>query len=133
MASTLLSRLFGTGSVYEALREGSDDIEASDNEDRPKVRTSVGDPTRSLPLMPIVNGLRGENDDDDVPQSMMVEDIQKRSDHSFEPSNLHSPAPDILNARHYRTSSKDLALWRWANIQNLDRFLQDVTIILRMS
>lgn len=129
MSSALLSRLFGQGSVYEALRginDGDLESEMMDEENGmsndTQSRRSMGAPyIRHEPTI----------DENEVPPSIMIEEgtnmpnyIPTSEDHGQE--SQYTRPINLGRSPFSRITPKERALWLWTNVENLDNFLIDV-------
>lgn len=131
---------------------GPDDIPIGDAESRvtspasqPRSRTPQRRPARSSRAAPYRDDAQTvpftDDTDGDVPQSLLLEDEL----HQLPPrpsEDLHTPRPVQGNQARLRIPStsqqlprsripslinpRERALWRWANVENLDNFLRDV-------
>ncbi|KAK5082129.1 autophagy protein atg9 [Lithohypha guttulata] len=100
-----------------------------------------------------VNGLESDDVEDDVPASLLIEDLHRGrnkrlslSPPAVQGTSTHWQSPSPVRLHHDEESlplyapattsfptsttaiatSKEKAMWRWANVRNLDNFLADV-------
>ena len=148
MNQNLLSRIFGAGSVYETINEDAESVAGYNLSQRstysPSTHSQYG--MSFHPYMPSGKSRANMSDHDDVPESIMYErgvsDDEMKSPEAPARSGKENvgrlpPRPDELTspvwqagpeitARKGMNDAKDRALWRWANVNNLDVFLREV-------
>lgn len=148
MTQNLLSRIFGAGSIYETL---NDDAESAAGGYNHAAQSTYSQSQFGMSFHPYSAHTKSHNHfghetDDGVPDSLLYEGLDTREEDvgpsSGQREQMNLPLrPEETNgemrwrtnetemsalARRGMISAKDRALWKWANVSNLDVFLQEI-------
>lgn len=151
MTQNLLSRIFGGGSIYETLAEDAESVAGGYHTSQ----STYSQSQFGMSFHPYAASAKsranfGAEQDDGVPESLLYEGGGIRDDEDARyvgpsgrpedgrglglpprpeetsPGWQHQDAEMSVMAQRGMISAKDRALWKWANIRNLDVFLQEV-------